>query len=180
LRQTGLAGLGSVYEDLRILQLTRDLVAQAPAIQIPRDNRLLVETATHPERLTTLQGEAWERHAQHIEGIGGAQQTAAHNAAMPYKHFGDFMFPGALEGHLATRLGLNDRRLTLGGTYSSPFGQALDEINLPGHLAKGLETEQAQLVGMEADSLIIQADPMAQFVYRYTRFGLEKIDEPAR
>lgn len=179
-RQKGLAGLGSVYEDLRILQLTRDLVAQAPAIQIPRDNRLLVETATHPERLATLQGEAWARHAQHIEGIGGAQQTAAHDAAMPDKHFGEFLFPSALEGHLATRLGLNDRRLTLGGAYISPFGQAIDEINLPGHLAQGLESEQAHRVIQELDSLLIQADPVGKFVYRYTRFGLEKIDEPAR
>lgn len=179
-RQKGLAGLGSVYEDLRILQLTRDLVSETPSIQIPRDNRLLVETATHPERLATLQGDAWTRHAQHIEGIGGAQQTAAHDAAMPDKHFGEFMFPSAIEGHLATRLGLNDRRLTLGGTYTSPFGQAIDEINLPGHLAKGLVAEQAHLVSLETDSLLIQADPFGQFVYRYTRFGLEKIDEPAR
>lgn len=179
-RQKGLAGLGSVYEDLRILQLTRDLVTQTPAIQIPRDNRLLVETATHPERLATLQAEAWARHAQHIEGIGGAQQTAAHNAAMPDKHFGDFMFPGTIEGHLATRLGLNDRRLTLGGVYTSPFGLAIDEINLPGHLAKGLDSEQAHRVIQERDNLLIQADPLGRFVYHYTRFGLEKIDEPAR
>lgn len=179
-RQKGLAGLGLVYEDLRILQLTRDIVAQAPTIEIPRDNRLLVEKATHPERLATLQGDAWARHAQHIEGVGGAQQTAAHNAAMPDKHFGEFIFPSAPEDHLATRLGLNDRRLTLGGTYTSPFGQAIEEINLPGHLAKGLEAEQAHLVSLEADSLHIQADPLGQFVYRYTRFGLEKIDEPAR
>lgn len=174
-RQKGLAGLGSVYEDLRILQLTRDIVALAPTIEIPRDNRRLVETATHPDRLATLQGEAWARHAQHIEGIGGAQQMAAHNAAMPDKHFGDFMFPTAIEGHLATRLGLNDRRLTLGGIFTSPFGQAIDEINLPGHLAKGLDAEQAHLVSLGADSLLIQADPLGQFVYRYTRFGLEKI-----
>jgi len=179
-RQKGLAGLGSVYEDLRILQLTRDIVAQAPSIEIPRDNRLLVEKATHPERLATLQSEAWARHAQHIEGIGGAQQIAAHNAAMPDQHFGEFMFPSALEGHLATRLGLNDRRLTLGGTFTSPFGQAIDEINLPGHLAKGLDAEQAHLVSLDADNMLIQADPLGLFVYRYTRFGLEKTDEPAR
>lgn len=179
-RQKGLAGLGSVYEDQRILQLTRDIVAQAPTIEIPRDNRLLVETATHPERLATLQGEVWARHAQHIEGIGWAQETAAHNVAMPDKHFGDFMFPPAIEGPLATRLGLNDRRLTLGGTFTSPFGQSIEEINLPSHLAKGLEAEQAHLVRLEPDSLLIQADPFGRFVYRYTRFGLEKIDEPAR
>ena len=179
-KRKDLAGLGAVYEDLRILQLTRDLVSQVPAVEIPRDNRRLVETATHPDRLSTLQSDVWARHTQHIEGIGGAQQSAAHAAAIPHKHFGEFMFPAAVEGHLATRLGLNDRRLPLGGIFTSPFGEALEEINIPGHLAKGLEVEQAHMVSPEGDTLTIRADPQDQFVYRYSRFGLEKIDEPAR
>ncbi|HQW20068.1 MAG TPA: CRISPR-associated helicase Cas3' [Rhodocyclaceae bacterium] len=169
-----LAGFGKVYEDLRILQLTRNLVAVAPVIEIPRDNRRLVETATHPDQLTLLQGEAWTRHALHIEGSGGAQQSAAHAAAMPNAHFGEFMFPNAVEEHLATRLGLNDRTLSLGASYSTPFGQTIDEINIPGHLAPTQELEQAHLVSLEGDNLFIQADPAGQFIYRYSRFGLEK------
>ncbi|MEF3169274.1 MAG: CRISPR-associated helicase Cas3' [Deltaproteobacteria bacterium] len=176
------SGFGSVYEDLRILQLTRDIVAESPEIEIPRDNRQLVETATHPERLATLKGEAWKRHFQHIEGICGAQQLAAHSAVIPNKHFGDFMFN--VEGHLATRLGLNDRCLFLVGARCtvpllSPFNQSIKEIHLPGHLAQGLDAEQAFLVCKKGDALIIQADPLGQFIYQYTRFGLERIDEPA-
>ena len=173
-RRSNLAGLGTVYEDLRILQLTRDLVAAAPVIEIPRDNRRLVETATHPDQLALLQGDAWSRHGLHIEGIGGAQQSAAHAAAMPNAHFGDFMFPNTVEEHLATRLGLNDRALSLGDRYSTPFGQTIEEINIPGHLAPRQEIEQAHLVSLEGDSLLIQADPAGQFIYRYSRFGLEK------
>lgn len=174
-RRGNLAGLGSVYEDLRILQLSRDLVAAAPAIEIPRDNRRLVETATHPDRLAELQGDAWVRHASHIEGIGGAQQMAAHAAAMPDKHFGDFMFPKEIEEHLSTRLGLNDRTLSLGASYPTPFGQTISEINIPGHLAPREEFEKADRVGLEDDKLLIQADPAGQFTYCYSRFGLEKI-----
>lgn len=173
-RRGNLAGLGSVYEDLRILQLTRDLVSAGPVIVIPRDNRHLVETATHPDRLDQLQGDAWRQHAQHIEGIGGAQQSAAHAAAMPNEHFGEFMFPSAVEEHLATRLGLNGRTLSLGGNYSSPFGQIITEINIPGHLAPKEEIEQAHLVSLEGDILFIQADTAGQHNYRYSRFGLEK------
>lgn len=172
-RRGNLAGLGSVYEDLRILQLTRDLVVAGPVIEIPRDNRHLVESATHPDRLDQLQGDAWTRHAQHIEGIGGAQQSAAHAAAMPNEHFGDFMFP-PIDEHLATRLGLSDRTLSLGGSYSSPFGQTIGEINIPGHLAPEQEIKQAHLVSLEGDNLLIQADPAGQYNYRYSRFGLEK------
>lgn len=173
-RRGNLAGLGSVYEDLRILQLTRDLVAAGPVIEIPRDNRHLVETATHPDRLDQLEGNAWARHAQRIEGIDGAQQSAAHAAAMPNEHFGEFMFPSAVEEHLAARLGLSDRALSLGGSYSSPFGQIITEINIPGHLAPAQEIEQAHLVSLEGDTLHIQADPAGQYNYRYSRFGLEK------
>lgn len=173
-RRGNLAGLGSVYEDLRILQLTRDLIAAGPVIEIPRDNRLLVEAATHPDQLDQLQGDAWTRHTLHIEGIGGAQQSAAHAAAMPNKHFGEFMFPSAVEEHLATRLGLNDRTLSLGGCYRTPFGQTIGEINIPGHLAPKIEIEQAHLVSLEGDTLLIQADPVGQYIYRYSRFGLEK------
>lgn len=173
-RRGNLAGLGSVYEDLRILQLTRDLVAAGPAIEIPRDNRRLVETATHPDKLDLLQGDAWTRHALHIEGIGGAQQSAAHAAAMPNEHFGEFMFPNAVEEHLATRLGLSNRTLSLGKNFPSPFGHAIGEINIPGHMAPKLEIEQAHLVSLEGDNLLIQADSAGQYIYRYSRFGLEK------
>ena len=173
-RRGNLAGLGSVYEDLRILQLTRDLVAAGPVIEIPRDNRHLVETATHPERLDQLQGDAWTHHKNHIVGAGSAQKLAADAAAMPEAHFGEFMFPSAIEEHLATRLGLSDRTLSLGRSYSSPFGQTIAEINIPGHLAPNQEIEQAHLVSLEGDNLLIQADPAGQYIYRYSRFGLEK------
>ena len=172
-RRGNLAGLGSVYEDLRILQLTRDLVAAGPVIEIPRDNRHLVETATHPERLAQLQGDAWTHHKNHIVGAGGARQLAADAAAIPEAHFGEFMFP-PIEERLATRLGLNDRALLLRGRYSSPFGQTIAEINIPGHLAPKQEIEQAHLVSLEGDTLLIQADPAGQYIYRYSRFGLEK------
>lgn len=173
-RRANLAGFGTVYEDLRILQLTRDLVAEGSVIEIPRDNRSLVESATHPERLASLTGDAWERHARHIEGIGGAQQSAAHAAAMPSKHFGDFVFPNSVEEHLATRLGLNDRSISLGGCYRTPFSQVIAEINIPGFLAPKTEIEQAHMVSLEGDTVLIQADPAGQYVYRYSRFGLEK------
>jgi CRISPR-associated endonuclease/helicase Cas3 len=173
-RRGNLAGFGTVYEDVRILQLTRDLVAASPTVEIPRDNRSLVESATHPERLASLKGEAWERHGMHIEGIGGARQIAAHGAAMPNEHFGDFVFRNAVEEHLATRLGLNDRTLSLGGSHRTPFGQTITEISIPGHLAPKTEIEQAHLVSLEGDTLLIQADPAGQSIYRYSRFGLEK------
>lgn len=172
----GLAGFGFVYEDLRILQLTRDWAAAQPEIEIPRDNRRLVESATHPERLATLNGAKWRAHADRLEGGGIAKNKAAHDALIPEKHFGEFQFPQGLEAHLTTRLGLNDRTVSLGGGYVSPFGQVIDEINIPGHLAPGLTVEQAHLVSLTGSILLIHVGPL---VFRYSRFGLEKLDESA-
>lgn len=171
-----LAGLGSVYEDLRILQLTRNWAATQPEIEIPRDNRHLVEAATHPERLDTLAGAKWQAHAGRLEGGGLAQVMTAHNALIPEKHFGDFLFPHDLEVHLTTRLGLNDRTISLCGSYASPFGQSIDEINIPGHLAPSLAIEQADQVSPTGSSLLFHVGPL---VFRYSRFGLEKLDESA-
>ena len=172
----GMAGFGFVYEDLRILQLTRDWAAGQPEIEIPRDNRRLVESATHPERLATLAGLKWQAHAGRLEGVGMAQAMTADNALIPDKHFGDFLFPHGLEANLATRLGLNDRTISLGGCYTSPFGQVIEEINLPGHLARGLAVEQAHLVSLDGSILLIHVGALA---FRYSRFGLEKLDESA-
>ena len=67
----GLGPYGFVYEDLRILEATRRLIAKHPEWEIPRMNRLLVEQATHPEALESLTnklGEDWQTHAVQIKG----------------------------------------------------------------------------------------------------------------
>ena len=61
-------GYGSVYEDLRTLELTRRILIEHPEVRIPQDNRLLVETATHPQRLETLTDGHWSKHREIIEG----------------------------------------------------------------------------------------------------------------
>jgi CRISPR-associated endonuclease/helicase Cas3 len=170
------AGLGLVYEDLRIVQLTRDLVAEAPVIDIPTDNRRLVESATHPERLAGLAGPKWDQLAAKMEGTGLADKSAAHNALIPDEHFGKFMFPDIENEILRTRLGLDDRRLLLGGEYQSPFGQWISEIKIPGHMAGGLDQEQADAVDQADGRLIIHAGTTP---FRYSRFGLEKDHESA-
>ena len=168
------AGFGTVYEDLRIIQLTRDIVAKAPIFDLPRDNRRLVETATHPERLFCLKSEKWKKHGQHIEGITQAMTMAANGALIPDAHFGEFSFPSSLEAKLMTRLGLNDRRLGLGGRFPSPFGRFVEEIDLPGFMARGLDKENADSVEVVEENLVIK---VAGLTYLYSRFGLEKVDE---
>lgn len=58
-------GLGTVYEDLAVLELTRRAIEGRPDVSIPANNRLLVELALHPGQRAVLAGEAepWRTHA---------------------------------------------------------------------------------------------------------------------
>jgi len=58
-------GLGNVYPNLLHLEATLRLLEECPDIAIPRDNRLLVERALHPQALAVIQqqgGAAWINH----------------------------------------------------------------------------------------------------------------------
>jgi CRISPR-associated helicase Cas3/CRISPR-associated endonuclease Cas3-HD len=180
---TGVAGLGSVYADLRVLRLTRDLLAETPEIVIPRDNRRLVEGATHPERLASLAGERWRRHGENVEGAHLAQEIRAHYAALAdlYKQpFGIFTF-NELSAEARTRLGLDDLRVHLHEDLPedllSPFGQPLKELVIPGHLAPGDKMEDR--VTPEDVSPEMIRFRLGLYCYRYSRLGLERLDEPA-
>lgn len=173
------SGLGSVYEDLRTLELTRLLLADQPAVEIPQDNRRLVEGATHPERLATLAGERWAKHGEKMDGAVLAKQLAAHYAAALYnKPFGDCAFNEIEKNAPArTRLGLDTLRIPLAAAVPSPFGIELAEILIPGHLApKNTAEETAEVLRHDSESIDLRYGGQ---LYRYSRYGLEKLDEPA-
>ncbi len=171
------AGLGSVYEDLRTLELTRLLLLKSPEVQIPRDNRALVEGATHPERLAMLVGDRWSLHGQSLEGVTLARTIAALSAAAIYdKPFGGFVFQ-ELNVRARTRLGLDSLRVPLAEAFPGPFGQPIKEILVPGHLApKKFLEDTATVEGLDSEGMVLRYEDRR---YRYSRFGLEKADEPA-
>jgi len=177
------AGLGSVYEDLRTVELTRRLLTRMKEARLPDHNRLLVESATHPEHLArvteelrVMEGEGWSRHGQMVEGRTMAREIAAHYAAAPYAQaFGEVALrePGQ-ESRARTRLGLDDLVVTLDQGVLSPFAQPLREFVVPGHLAPSQGTE-------EAGHVLDSAGGVTRFCwgsahYTYSRFGLEKED----
>lgn len=168
----GLAGLGNVYPDLRMVRRTLDLLAEKPTLAIPRDNRWLVEGATHPEALATLDGPLWQRHAQEVEGGAMAQAVQATLVSIRPQPFGSFTF-NPLNATVQTRLGLNDRRVRLDRTVTSPFGQRLAELVIPGHLAPATVEEEAVVLVEQVDSLILRYGDMR---YRYSRLGLERLE----
>lgn len=167
-------GYGSVYEDLRTLELTRRVLAERPEVRIPQDNRYLVEAVTHPECLESLKSDRWQRHGQNIEGGELAQAIAASNALAIFDQlFGSFKFNEA-GGKVVTRLGANSLELPLDRSIRSPFGQVLDRMVIPGHLAPRDPEDIITVKDKQDDTAILRC---GNNHYRYSRYGLERCDE---
>ncbi len=171
------ASLGCVYADLRVLQLTRDLLAEQPDIEIPRDNRRLVEEATHSAKLATLTGERWEKHGRGVEGGILAMGVLAFFAGLAnifQLPFDDVECQFRDNEEARTRLGLDALRVPLSKTVTSPFGQSLTEIAIPGHLADKTATAlQAEVISNEGGETVLT---YGNCRYCYSRHGLEKLD----
>ncbi|MDH5639280.1 MAG: CRISPR-associated helicase/endonuclease Cas3, partial [Nitrospinota bacterium] len=173
-------GIGSVYENVGILRLTLDCLHARPVLNIPADNRFLVESATHPEKLNGLTGGKWKRHLNARHGSDLAEKVSARDVSIlpildkPFydpespddsAKFGDF-------GNKLTRLGAEDRVVEFSAPFLSPFGVEIKEMIVPHHMAPGGE------VGNKAE-IISGPDEPVRFTfgnktYTYSRFGLEE------
>ena len=165
-------GYGSVYDDLRMLELTRRILTEHPQVSIPDDNRRLVEAVTHPECLSSLKGERWARHGQAIEGGELAQAIAAAHAAAVYdRFFGDPTLQfNEMGGKVTVRLGASSLQLPVETPFTSPFGQRITKIVIPGHMLPIAEPETVQVLQAEEGSVRLACGNRQ---YVYSRYGLE-------
>lgn len=172
---------GGVYPDLRIVEATRRLVDAQPTRCIPRDNRVLVEQATHPEALAALEkalGEDWAKLGRDIAADTCARKVVGNLHAFPFdKALDDVCFPDQ-EEKVTTRLGAADRLLEFDPAPIGPFGLAVQRLAVrPYLLPKGLAPD-----AQPADiSPLAPGEGGFEFTlgdqrYRYGRFGLQKLD----
>ncbi|WP_245753943.1 CRISPR-associated helicase Cas3' [Aquisalimonas asiatica] len=169
-----LAGLGNVYPDLRIARLTAELIGNGREIVIPRDNRFVVEATTHPDHTEQFRDGPWESHRNELLAIKVAHGQTADSALIPNQPFGELRFREFNE-QVQTRLGMADRRIPLEMPLTSPFGQRLDEVFVPGWMVAP---------GVDAD--VLDGPPELEEsgfrfryggrTYRYSRLGLERVD----
>lgn len=142
-------GLGNVYPNLLHLEATLRLLEARADIAIPRDNRLLVERALHPEALEPIQregGAAWINHGNMLAGGVVADGQRASGAALDLSlPFNQLVFPDDM-GEVTTRLGARDLLLDLDPPLAGPFGREITRIALPGwmagHVAPGTPVER--------------------------------------
>jgi CRISPR-associated endonuclease/helicase Cas3 len=177
-RALGPHGLGTVYDDLRILEATWRLLEERDAWIIPDMNRELVEMATHPESLDKIvhsMGGRWPQHEAYVLGTHSADRSHANLLLLPReKPFGEEEFPHDLNERIKTRLGEGDREIDLGEDITSPFGSVIRKLTLPAHYALGAGEE----VTPESINRVpgrVEFD-FAGRTFIYDRLGLRPID----
>ena len=170
---------GGVYPDLRMIEATKRLIEAQPSRQIPTDNRVLVDHATHLDALQAIEkelGSDWHKLGQAIEGDTSARKGLGHLHTLPYDDaFGDVTFPDS-DQKIATRLGAADRLVTFDPPQPGPFKQdvrqlALRHHQIPAGVSPDAEpNEIAVLPGHAGFEFTLGATR-----YRYNRFGLERL-----
>jgi len=132
-------GLGTVYEDLCVVEATWRQIEQNATWGIPRMNRALVEAATHPEALDAIAeelGGPWKEHRLHMRGLMSARRAHASIALLPRgQPFAEQGFPDDPGRRVKTRLGEGDRRALFAGPIPGPFGRSFKELTIPFHYA---------------------------------------------
>lgn len=137
---------GGVYRNLHACELTCRLVLDHPLWVIPRMNRLLVESATHDERLEALSdelGPAWAAYWNTQYGRDLADTAGAGHVALrvtdPFSEIG--LFPDQDE-KIRTRLGAEGASIRFADPVPGPFGRMIGGITLPAHWSKGIVADE--------------------------------------
>jgi len=169
---------GGIYMDLRVLEATRMLLHERPVVSIPDDNRYLVESATHLDRLNAIQekkGEKWRDLGQRIEGDTGARKTIGHLQALDVSQIFSEQQAFPNDVRIATRLGAQDRILNFNPYPPGPFGEPIKELPVRHHLLpRDLSPDVLPSEIRQGKTSLTFHLGAAQF--RYSRFGLERVD----
>lgn len=175
-RLKGPAGIGSVYEDGRMLQRTLDVLSEMDALHIPEQNRYLVEECTHDEALEKLPMKIWQVHRDWLWGPRLADLRQAQSAVMPNEPFGELHYPDD-GGKVLTRLGEGNIPVRFSMPMESPFGQTINELLLPyWWLPKDLSKTEPVSPERLPDATGFTFE-VAGRLFRYTRFGLERMHD---
>lgn len=174
---------GGVYADLRVLEATRHLITENPSHTIPQDNRMLVEHATHPDKLSELaqiKGALWIEHGTAVDGETLAGRAQANLNTLPFEtpwvdDMGQVLTFADQDQHVGTRLGTNDYLLTFEPPQPGPFTTGVNKLPLRTHLwPQGLppDTQPTELKALTDGGFQFNLGPHA---FRYSRLGLERL-----
>ncbi len=175
----GKHGVGTVYDDLLILEATRRRLAEERDLVIPEQNRELVETTTHPEALDAVArslGDLWQKHRNKVLGIESAHLgLAGLNLVDRTERFGDYSFKNTdLAERISARLGESDRRAVFADPPPGPFGSVVRELTLPGWMVRELASDP-DLVPSEVRAEPGTPGPSVRFAFGPMRFAYDRL-----
>jgi CRISPR-associated endonuclease/helicase Cas3 len=163
--------LGWVYPDLLGILATRRALAEQDSLCIPRDNRFLVETATHPDVLGDLAaklGGRWLPRWSSQEGTKGAHAGAAKQACLEWTKPIE-PIPERIE-RIVTRLGLEDRAVELPAATIGPFGKPISLLTIPGRWLGGVKPDAVPTITQVGPGTL--GVGLGDRVFVYDRLGL--------
>jgi CRISPR-associated endonuclease/helicase Cas3 len=169
-------GHSGIYRDLSMLELTRRLIVEHPLWILPAMNRLLVESATHEERIDALHselGRKWSDYRNDVVGSEIADRGAAKNVSLHTEvSFAETEVLFAQdEESIRTRLGAEGARIAFANTVRGPFGIDISGLTLPAHWSHGLHSREAVWT-TEADGLLTVE--LGDRMFLYNRSGLSR------
>lgn len=173
-------GLGFVYDDLRIIEATWQALEQRDAILIPRDNRTLVEEATHPEILSQINelDPRWAAHECYLRTVRREEVFGAKNAKIHWdKPFTDGR-NGFSGERFTTRLGEQDVIVALPEPMQTPFAQTVKEMGLSPYLfGHGKRPDDGDASDVQAITGGFRFR-FAGISFSYTNAGIQKQSSP--
>ena len=152
-------GIGGVYENVLSVEATWRALETRSDLTIPADNRTLVEAATRFSALESLAnalGEPWEAHWREFAGVVASRRGAADMMRLDWSEpWDEQRWPAEPGERIRTRLGLDDRLVELPETWTSPFGQVIERMKIPGWMVKSPEEheENARITGRTSTEL---------------------------
>jgi CRISPR-associated endonuclease/helicase Cas3 len=173
-------GLGTVYEDLRVLEATWQILENTDVApwHIPADNRMLVERGTHPTRLREIVDaekriDQWAMHQRYIQGKEIAdRQTAGLVTIDRSAPFGLDEFNEDLKT-VKTRLGRDDYHVDLPEPMDGPFGSDVEEVTVTEwQVEEEPDDLEAERVDAKEGGFRFTFENVE---FRYDRFGLAPV-----
>jgi CRISPR-associated endonuclease/helicase Cas3 len=166
-----------IYRDLSGLELTRRLIESQPVWRIPEMNRLLVESATHHERIEALHhelGQDWQNYWNSVNGTDVANAMAAYRIGVRTDvRFND---PAVLfasdEERIRTRLGLEGATVRFAAPEPGPFGSPVGQITLPAHWSRGIQSDEPVEAQLADQAVRFQIDGVT---FDYDHRGLKRM-----
>jgi CRISPR-associated endonuclease/helicase Cas3 len=161
-------GLGLVYRDLRIIQLTLEEIERRGQVSVPDECRELIERTTHPEMLAAIgcRSPAWDAWGRKVDGEAiSASGVAAMACVDRTIAWGERGIISAREvgDKAATRLGARDVRVEV--NWPGAVAPVVRSLSLPGRLLPGVDP-----MSIRVGSTEILA---GRWRFTYGRYGLE-------